>query len=60
MLVQLALFDLSIHTVELPQEPLFFKEKVVQSDMGKYEQLELPLFPDQSQSEQQQPVKLAA
>jgi hypothetical protein len=60
MPIQLALFDLSVYTVQLPREPSLLKEKFVQSNTGEYEQLELPLFSEQPQSEQQQSVKLAA
>lgn len=58
MPIQLALFDLSVYTVELPREPALIKEKVVQSDAGKSEQLELSL--EQPQNEQQWLTTLAA
>lgn len=60
MPIQLALFDLSIYTVQLPQEPSLLRKKVIQDDTDKYEQLELPLFHNQPQNEQRQLIKLAA
>lgn len=58
MPIQLALFDLSIYTVELVREPPLMKEKVIQSDAGESEQLELPLI--QPQNDQRQLTILAA